>query len=147
MFYDQFFAMMNEDTQKACLKILNSKCNIKSKFDLIMDKRYRSNSRYRNIKFILHWAIISDCIIKIVDLLISQYFYDFHSGGQGWIRTIVLKWEQISYYYSFHYQIKFVCSLDFLFIFFKIPGIKSLHSEFLPSSGLSSAYTVKTSPN
>ena len=53
MFYDQFFAMMNEDTQKACLKILNSKCNIKSKFDLIMDKRYRSNSRYRNIKFII----------------------------------------------------------------------------------------------
>lgn len=48
-----FFAMMNEDTQKACLKILNSKCNIKSKFDLIMDKRYRSNSRYRNIKFII----------------------------------------------------------------------------------------------
>lgn len=53
IFYNQFFAMMNEDTQKACLKILNSKCSIKSKFDLIMDKRYRSNSLYRNIKLII----------------------------------------------------------------------------------------------
>ena len=53
IFYNQFFASMNEDTQKACLKILNSKCGIKSKFDLIMDKRYRSNSSYRNIKFII----------------------------------------------------------------------------------------------
>lgn len=53
IFYNQFFARMNEDTQKACLKILNSKCGIKSKFDLIMDKRYRSNSSYRNIKFII----------------------------------------------------------------------------------------------
>ena len=34
-----------------------------------------------------------------------------------------------------------------LYLISKIPGIKSLHSEFLPSSGLSSAYTVKTSPN
>lgn len=53
IFYNQFFAMMNEDTQKACLKILNSKCSIKSKFDLIIDKRYRSNSLYRNIKLII----------------------------------------------------------------------------------------------
>lgn len=53
IFYNQFSAMMNEDTQKACLKILNSKCSIKSKFDLIMDKRYRSNSLYRNIKLII----------------------------------------------------------------------------------------------
>lgn len=53
IFYNQFFSRMNEDTQKACLKILNSKCGIKSKFDLIMDKRYRSNSSYRNIKFII----------------------------------------------------------------------------------------------
>lgn len=53
IFYNQFFAMMNEDTQKACLIILNSKCSIKSKFDLIIDKRYRSNSLYRNIKLII----------------------------------------------------------------------------------------------
>ena len=75
---------------------------------------------------------------KINQIVLSDWLlYQFNSissnrhviGGQGWIRTIVLKWEQISYYYSFHYQIKFVCSLDFLFIFFKIPGIKSLHSE------------------
>ena len=60
---------------------------------------------------------------------------------------------------SYSYENRFLTTIVFTTIFMfvvwtfsfilyiKIPGIKSLHSKFLSSSGLSSAYTVKTSPN
>lgn len=51
IFYNQFYNMMSDTDKMMCLEILKSKQSIKSKICVIMDKRLKSNSIYRNVKF------------------------------------------------------------------------------------------------